>query len=106
MPKLTNEQLAAIHLARKVGVTKKDLFTTEVARKEYERTGKPVLSFKQYVKEVRKRQDSLEQMGIRKKPKIIADKLIMEEMLIRDPDLKSEFLRQPRITEHELEKMR
>ena len=118
MPKLTNEQLAVIHSARKVGVTKGSLFRTEVERKRIEREGgmefmgefvpsdsPGKLPFPTYVKMVREKEKRLGKV-FPKKSKIIADKMIMEEMLIRNPELKSEFLKQPRITEQELERMR
>lgn len=119
MPKLTNEQLSAIHAAKKAGITKGGLFKTEVERRRIEREGgvdvrglgfvrqipHKDMSFDEYVKAVRRNQEFLE-TKFKDKPKIVADRMIMEEMLIRHPELKREFLRHPRITEQELEKLR
>lgn len=123
MPKLTNEQLSAIHAAGKSGITKRDLFQSEVLRRKMDREGgveirglgfvktRPAkdVPFNEYVRMIRENEKLLERTlksSRRNTPKIIADKMIMEEMLIRNPELKSEFLRQPRITEQELERMR
>lgn len=115
---LTNEQLAAIHAAKKAGLTKKEMFQADVERKKLEREGgiffmgefiptesPGKIPFPTYVKIVRARQKDIHRV-FPKKSKTIADKILLEEIMLRDPELKKAFLKEPRITEKELESLK